>query len=444
MVPSIFDWAKSDALPPAFPHTETKQELLARYVQKYIEITAGAAASKPAEEFKFTIIDAFAGGGLFREEDTHRRIEGTPLRILAAVEEAKRSVARIPRPRSWLGPLELDVATYFNDASPAAVAHLKEVLRGSGYDVDGTRIRVTQGTFDERLDAMIGAVKAQQPRAGKCIFVLDQTGYSHVRPEHVRKIFDELRGSEVILTLAASRMLSPFYGLSARHALDTKVGGWLLRRDVIDMMQRGESSDETEAVKLREVMAELVRETGATAYSCFTLRPHAGNYMWIMHLVRTKRASFARDTMLDIQWQVERASLHIGGAPADYLGFQGLRRRDPEGAELFRFELAEAERAHLRGQYADSILKQCLSRENLSRVGGVRLADLLQLTENRTALTRDDRLQAISELRTRLETKEFEWRDKSGRLIGQGRNRRFDEGDTIHLGRQGSLFGPSL
>ena len=146
--------------------------------------------------------------------------------------------------------------------------------------------------------------------------------------------------------------------------------------------------------------------------------------------------------MLDIQWKVERASLHIGGAPADYLGFQGLRRTDPEGSELFRFELAEAERAHLRDQYAESILNQWLNRENLSRVGGVRVHDILQETENRTALTREDRLRAISELRTHLETKEFEWRDKTGKQSGQGSNRRLDERHTIHLGRQGSLFGP--
>ena len=393
MAPSTFDWGSPgpDPLPVAYPHTETKQELLACYVKRYIEITAGAAAAKPAEAFKLTIIDAFAGGGLFRDEDTHRRIEGTPLRILAAVEEAKRGVALIPRPRSQMDPLELDIATHFNDADPAAVAHLNQVLRDKGYAVDGTHIRVTEGRFDAQLDAMIGAVKAQQPRAGKCIFVLDQTGYSHVRPEHIRKIFNELRGSEVILTLAASRMLSPFYGLSTRHALDAKIGGWLLRRDVIDMMRRGETNEATEAVKLREVMAELVRETGATGYSCFTLRPHGGNYMWIMHLVRTKRAGFARDAMLDIQWKVERASLHIGGAPADYLGFQGLRRTDPEGSELFRFELAEAERAHLRDQYAEAILRHRLSRESLSRVGGVRVEDILQETENRTALTREDR-----------------------------------------------------
>lgn len=441
MAPSTFDWS-GNAPPVAYPHTETKQELLARYVQKYIEITAGAAASKPAEVFKFTIIDAFAGGGLFREEYTERRIEGTPLRILRAVEKAKQFVAQIQRPGSYMGPLELDIATHFNDANPTAAAYLQEVLRKEGYDVDGTNVRVTEGKFDAQLDDMIGMVKIQQPRAGKCIFVLDQTGYSQVRPEHIRKIFDELSGSEVILTMAASWMLSPLSGLSTRLALDTKIGGWLLRRDVIDMMQRGESNEQTEAVKLRQVMAELVRETGATGYSCFTLRPHGGNYMWIMHLVRTKRASFARDTMLDIQWQVEQASLHIGGAPADYLGYQGLRRTDPEGSELFRFELAQAERAHLREKYAKSILEQWLSRENLSRVGGVRVEDILRETENRTALTRDDRLRALSELRTCLETKDFEWRNKTGKLIGQRSNRRLDKHDTIHLGRQGSLFGP--
>ena len=441
MVPSKFQWGSREGLPIAYPHTEAKQELLARYVQKYIEITAGAAASKPAKVFKFTVIDAFAGGGLFRESDTQRRIEGTPLRILAAVEEAKRAVVGIPRPRALLGPLGLEIAVHFNDVDPEAVSYLKEVLKNQGHDVDGTNIRITKGKFDAQLDAMIGAVKLQQPRAGKSIFVLDQTGYSQVRPEHVRKIFNELSGSEVILTMAASRMVSPFFGLSRRYALDRKVGGWLLRKDVIDMMQREESNEQTQAVKLRGVMSELVSETGATGYSCFTLRPHRGNYMWIMHLVRTKRASFARDTMLDLQWRVERASLHIGGVPADYLGFQGLRRRDPEGSELFTFELTEAERTHLRDQYAESVLRQSLSRENLSRVGGVRVEDLLQDTENRTALTREDRLRAIGHLRTHLATKQFEWRDWTGKLIGHSSNRKANEGDTIHLGRQGSLFG---
>ena len=442
MAPSSFDWSSPDGPPIIYPHTETKQEILARYVRKYIEITAGATASKPAKEFKLTIIDAFAGGGLFRKENTDRHIKGTPLRILAAVEEAKRNVTLIRRNHPQLGPLDLNIATHFNDKEPTAVPYLNEVLRDRGYDIDDTRIRVTEGKFAEQLDNMIGAVKAQQPRAGKCIFILDQSGYSHVRPEHVRKIFDELQGSEVILTLAASRMTNPFFRSRARHALDKRTGGWDLSEEIIEMLQQEKNNEKTRAVILRQMMAELVRETGATGYSCFTLRPFGGNYMWLIHLTRTKRASFARDTMLDIQWKIEEASLHIGGTPTDYLGFQGLRRTDPEGQELFYFEFTQNEREHLKEQYAQSILKRQLSRKNLSRIGGVRVGDILHETENRTALTRNDRLQAIDQLRLRLEARELEWHDKTGRLIAQRANRKLKEHDTIHLGQQGSLFCP--
>ena len=415
----------------------TKQELVGQYVRKYIEITAGAAAAMAAEVFKCTIIDAFAGGGQFRNETTDEIVAGTPLRILHAVEEAKETVSQTGRRK----PLRLDIATHFNDLDPEVAAYLKEVLKDQGHEIDGQNIRITDGTFAAKLEEMIGAIKEQQPLAGKCIFILDQKGYTHVRPEHIRLIFNELRGAEVILTMAASRMTSPFFALSKRYALDHKIGGWL-RKDVIEMLQSGENNDETDAVKLRAVMEELVRETGATGYSCFTLRPKQGNYMWIMHLVRNNRAAFARDTMLDVQWRMERASLHIGGSPADYLGFHGLRQGDPETGDLFQFELADAERTHLRNDYGTSVLERWLTRANLSRIGGVSVNDILRETENRTALTQRDRVLSLTELRERLETKGFEWRDVKGKQIGQGSNRVLKPDDRIHLGRQGSLFGP--
>ena len=438
MAPAKFEWDRTGTLPSVLPHTMTKQELVGQYVRKYIEITAGAAAAMAAEVFKCTIVDAFAGGGLFRNETTDENVVGTPLRILHAIEGAKETVSQVRRRT----PLRLDIATHFNDLKPEVAAYLKEVLKDQGHEIDGQNIRITDGTFEAKLDEMIGAIKEQQPRAGKCIFILDQTGYSQVRPEHIQLIFNELRGAEVILTMAASRMVSPFFGLSKRHALDQKIGGWLLREDVIEMFRRGENNDETKAVKLRALMEELVRKTGATGYSCFTLRPKQGNYMWIMHLVRNNRAAFARDTMLDVQWRMERASLHIGGTPADYLGFQGLRQGDPEAGELFQFELADAERTHLRNDYGTSVLKQWLTRANLSRVGGVSVNDILRETENRTALTQRDRVLSLTELRERLETKGFEWRDAKGKQIGQGSNRVLKPDDRIHLGRQGSLFGP--
>ena len=438
MASSDFSWRKGSAPPVALLHTVRKHELIGQYVRKYLEITAGAAAAKPADVFKCTIIDAFAGGGIFQSSRSEETIAGTPLRILQAIEEAKQTVTEIERRK----PLALEIAALFNDADEDAVAYLEEVLKANGYGADGTRVQVTEGTFEDRLDGMIAAVKSQQPRAGKCIFILDQTGYTHVRPEHIREIFDALQGAEVILTMATGMMLNRGHGLSEQGALHAELGGWLLRDDVLEMLKRGDQNDETRAVELRNIMQELVRRTGATGYSCFTLRPIEGNYMWIIHLVRSPRSIFARDTMLDVQWNLERSSLHVGGAPADYLGFHGLRRGDPEQVGLFRFELAAAERENLRRTYQEFILEQCLTRANLSRVGGIRLESILRETDNRTALTTPDRVQALTELRSHHATSGLEWRDDTGRLLGTGTNRMLRAGDTVHLARQTALFGP--
>lgn len=375
---------------------------------------------------------------LFHTGVATETITGTPLRILRAIEEAKQTVAE----RNRRKPLALEIATHFNDADSDTVDYLKEVLNARGYGVDGTSVQVTEGTFEDRLGGMIAAVKAQQPRAGKCIFVLDQTGYIQVRPEHIREIFNALQGAEVILTMAAGMMLNRGHGLSEQGALHAELGGWLLRGDVLEMLKRGDQNDETRAVELRNIMEELVRRTGATGYSCFTLRPIEGNYMWIIHLVRNPRSIFARDTMLDVQWNLERSSLHVGGAPVDYLGFHGLRKGDPEQIGLFRFELAAEDRRILRARYGESILEQWLTRENLSRVGGLRLESILRETDNRTALTTPDRLQALSELRIHEATAGLEWRDETGKPLGAGTNRLLRAGDTVHLARQTALFGP--
>ena len=438
MVSSNFSWRRGSAPPVAFLHTVRKHELIGQYVRKYLEITAGAAAGKPADVFKCTIIDAFAGGGIFQSERGEETIAGTPLRILQAIEEAKRTVLQIERRK----PLALEIDALFNDADNDAVAYLEEVLTAKGYGADGTRVQVTEGTFEDRLDGMIAAVKSQQPRAGKCIFILDQTSYTDVRPEHIRTIFDALQGAEVILTMAAGMMLNRGRGLSEQAALGAELGGWLLRDDVLEMLKRGDQNDETRAVELRNIIEELVRRTGASGYSCFTLRPIEGNYMWIIHLVRSPRSIFARDTMLDVQWDLERSSLHVGGAPADYLGFQGLRKGDPEQVGLFRFELAAEDRRVLRRAYQESILQQWLTGANLSRVGGIRLESILRETDNRTALTTPDRLQALTELRSHEATSGLEWRDEKAKLIGSGSNRLLRAGDTVHLARQTALFGP--
>ena len=438
MASSAFSWRRGHPAPVALLHTVRKHELIGQYVRKYLEITAGAAAAMSADVFKCTIIDAFSGGGMFRSARAEAMIHGTPLRILEAIEQARRSVAETDRRK----PLAFEIATRFNDADAEAAAYLKETLASTGHGADGTTVQVTQGAFADRLPEMIASVKSQQPRAGKCIFILDQTGYTDVRPEHIREIFDELDHAEIILTVAAGVMLNRRYGLADRGSLHAQLAGWMLREDVLDMLDRGDQTDETRAVALRDIMVEFVRRTGATGYSCFTLRPIEGNYMWIIHLVRNRKSIFARDTMLDVQWDLEKSSLHVGGAPADYLGFQGLRKGDPEQEALFRFELAAAERETLRRQYGESVLERWLTRENLSSVGGVRLESILRETDNRTALTTPDRLRALSDLRTHHATGGLEWRDATGREIGSGTNRLLRVGDTVHLARQSSLFGP--
>ena len=59
-----------------------------------------------------------------------------------------------------------------------------------------------------RIESILKAIHRRQPRSGRAIFLLDQTGFSQVELALVSRIFDELPAAEVILTFAADALVN--------------------------------------------------------------------------------------------------------------------------------------------------------------------------------------------------------------------------------------------
>ena len=81
-----YEWKLDQPLPVLGAHSVAKHNIFEQYLQIYIE----RLTSTPSQTMlNLTIVDGFSGGGLYRRGSAE--IDGSPLRLLAAVEFGRRS-----------------------------------------------------------------------------------------------------------------------------------------------------------------------------------------------------------------------------------------------------------------------------------------------------------------------------------------------------------------
>ena len=163
-----FQWHPDDPPPPVEEHSKAKLTVLRSYLRAYFD---RLNVNPHREIFKLDLVDGFAGGGTFQDGD--EIVSGTPLIML---EEAEAARDRINRGRAK--PLRFDCKHYFVDKEAAHTAHLRRALTDRGYRADGGAIVVRNNRFEDEADGIIAEIRRRQPRSGRAIFLLDQTGFS--------------------------------------------------------------------------------------------------------------------------------------------------------------------------------------------------------------------------------------------------------------------------
>lgn len=198
MAQNHYDWADGPAELDA--HSLTKHEVLVGYLLRYFEQRTLNARGR--ERLRITLVDGFCGGGLYTIRGKQQEVLGSPLRMLAAVEEA-RVLINLGRTK----PIELDVQYVFIDKDARALSHLTKVLNDRGYGAEINRsIHLMRDEFAAASPAVLKLVKDHTPRATTALFFLDQYGYSDVPAPLIQRIFTELPGSEVVLTFHVSSL----------------------------------------------------------------------------------------------------------------------------------------------------------------------------------------------------------------------------------------------
>ena len=330
-----FRWHPDESPPPIEAHSKAKLDVLRQYLRAYFD---RLNVSPLREEFKLDLVDGFAGGGTFRDDD--EIVSGTPLIML---EESKAAKTRLNRKRTK--PLNLDCKYYFVDKESAHVDHLRRVLNERGFRVDDESIVVRNERFEEAIDDIIAEIRRRQPRAGRSIFLLDQTGFSQVKLELIARIFRELPAAEVILTFAADALVNH---LAKTPLLVKAVAPLELTESRMHELVEQRDGYGGRALVQRTLRDHIRAVTRATYDTPFFVRPQGSRRaLWFLHL---SRHPTARDVMIQRHWDISNTFEHYGPGDFGMLGWEALYSKT---LPLFHFAGLDAQ--ELQAQLLNSM-----------------------------------------------------------------------------------------
>jgi three-Cys-motif partner protein len=299
-----YDWKDGPA--EIQQHSVAKHNILQSYLAAYFQ----TLVSSPNQEvFRLTLVDAFAGGGMYVHKDSGELVKGSPLIFLNATREAEFLINKDRR-----NPIRFEIDYFFIEADRSACSHLEKILRDEGHGGQiGNAIQLRNARFQDEADSIVEFIKKKSPRNGRSIFSLDQYGYSEVPTALIRKIFSNLPSAEVILTFAVDSLLN--------YAQDGKLTQNLLDSIGVSDVLRGCSLEELKKDKNWRLLIQsslyqsLVTKSGARHYTPFFIRNKKGHGdYWLIHLSQHHRA---RDVMTEVHWRNNNHFIHYGGAGLD-------------------------------------------------------------------------------------------------------------------------------
>lgn len=404
-------WGSLTDPPPIDAHSLAKHTVLRRYLQQYLDVVT---SNRRMEVLNLTLVDAFAGGGRYRDPQTGSFCPGSPIIMLHAVADAIGNLVASGR------RLNIRTRFFFNDSERAAIEMLRDVLIDEGYGsrIEAGEITLLQSPFEEVLPGILRDIKTRQ-RAGRTIFLMDQYGYSAVPLRGIRSIFETLPKAEVVLTLFVDWLIgfltnAPTHEAALRPLEVTPAELMRFKHDL-----------NWQAQIQHYLYRHIVDNVGAPYYTPFFVQsPEANKSHWLLHFACHSRARYE---MMKVHWGVKNHFRHYGRAGLrEMLGYDP-RLDEERSGQPFMFDGRAEERVK------ETILAD-LPQIVFGSREGISFAQLLDTVANETPATRGMLKQAVETLA----------REGDIELVGAaGRSAQRVEGNIIRPRRQLRLFGRS-
>lgn len=310
MAKKEYDWELGSPPPKIGLHSVVKHNIIRSYLARYVEILA---ANPRQRELRLTVVDGFAGGGLYVRDDTGAEHEGSPLLMLRACQEAEYK-SQDERRNSF----RLLTDFFFVEKKRSNFEYLTRVLMDRGFGADlGNKIQLRHGDINDEIPVITDFIQ-KKGRAGRSIFLLDQYGYDQVPRSLIKGILSALPNAEIIFTFNVDSLITFLSDTDQSQKILAKLDlGDTLREISIKNLKL--TDRDWRNVIQKRLYRDLVTGCGARHYTPFFIRPGQGfgNY-WLIHLSMHPRA---RSAMVDLHWASNNNFIHFGGAGLNMLGY---------------------------------------------------------------------------------------------------------------------------
>ncbi len=292
------------------PHSLAKHRVLKSYLERYVAVLT---SNPRREQLRLTLVDGFAGGGIYLDNRSKEERPGSPLIMLDAMQSAATN-AQQARSKCF----HLDVEYFFIEMNPESFEYLTKTLADSPYaSLLPDRIRLLNGDFTAHVQEIIRFIKGRG-RAGRAIFVLDQCGYIDAPMETIHTILDQLDNAEVILTFATDFLIDYLSQTEQTQQILETLG---IKLPLLLIKTAKEGRDWRRVIQFA-LHRQIHVRSGAMYYTPFFIRsPESHRDFWLIHLSGHFRA---RDVMVGLHWQQSTDFAHYGRAGLRMLGY------DPE------------------------------------------------------------------------------------------------------------------
>ena len=302
---SKFDW--SGGPPELDIHGKAKHEVLREYIISYLKVVC---QQQRMSEFKIALVDGFAGGGVYKDEE-----EGSPLVLLQAVDEAEFHINNYLRTSKT--QINIRANHYFVEENDHNYLYLQESIKNSKYK---SRFNETlflfKGEFRRYLEAIVEHIKRIAPKGGGgAIFFLDQTGYTDVSIQDIQYIRTNLPQSEIIVTVGIDWLIDFIEDEEKLRKVTRNIGidQYLDINEIIRIKE--EKFVEWRSVIESKFSVAFQEAAQYRFFVPFFIEPQYGHRgYWLLHLSSNVRA---HNVMMEVIWGKGNYMKHYGDTGLD-------------------------------------------------------------------------------------------------------------------------------
>jgi three-Cys-motif partner protein len=304
---SHHQWQLGAAPPIIRAHSLAKHRVLDKYLRRYIDVLTG---NLRIPEFRFTLVDGFAGGGLYRDWQTNAPHFGSPLLMLRAMYDSA-LIAQARRTKEF----RMDVEYIFVEKLLPSFRFLEATIQQSEFrGMVPDKIKLINDEFINQVDTIVNHIRSRR-RGNRAIFLLDQCGFAEVPFFAIRSILSNLSNAEVILTFAAETLIDYLGSDGSMQPVLAKLGLEITRDQIALAKQHANWKFAIQALLHRQ----LVENSGAKFFTPFFIRSKdAHRDLWLIHLSNHSRA---RDVMTGLHWAENKSFAHYGWPGLMMLGY---------------------------------------------------------------------------------------------------------------------------